>query len=35
MAYKKNSYKEFDHKKNSCVLKIPLPPPITFGRSLK
>ena len=24
---KKNSYKEFDNKKNSCSSKIPLPPP--------
>ena len=33
---KKNSYKEFDNEKNSCRLKIPLPP-ITFlmVRSLK
>ena len=23
---KKNSYKEFDNEKNSCGLKIPLPP---------
>ena len=27
MASKKNSYKEFDNKKNSCGSKIPHPPP--------
>ena len=26
MASKKNSYKEFDNKKNSCGSKIPHPP---------
>ena len=26
LAPKKNSYKEFDNKKNSCGSKIPLPP---------